>query len=259
MYLFFTDIDGTLLDHDSYSYEMSRTGIESLRERLIPLVLVSSKTLPEMKKLHDELRLDAPFIFENGGGICWQGDTIEWIGMKARDLYGMKGALENAAGMTVRFITDMEAGEIAAVTGLSVERAELARQRTASLPFLVPAGRNIDAGDMERINRILGERGVAVTKGGRFYHLLSRDSDKGTAILKIVDRYRKGRDGMLITVGIGDSENDIPMLMAVDRPFIVKKKNGTAIQTGLKTVREMTGIGPAGFSEAVAAVLGTVE
>jgi mannosyl-3-phosphoglycerate phosphatase len=255
-YLFFTDIDGTLLDHDTYSYEMSRAGMDSLRERCIPLVMVSSKTLPEMRKLHDELRLDAPFIFENGGGICWQGNTIEWIGMNSRDLYRMKGALEKAAGMSVRFITDMEAGEIATLTGLSVERAEMAQQRQASLPFVISAGSTIDAAGIDRVNRILAERGVAITKGGRFYHLLSKGSDKGKAILKIVDHYRKRQEGPLITVGIGDSENDIPMLMAVDRPFIVKKKNGTGIQTGLQTVRETTGIGPAGFTEAVTAVLG---
>ena len=259
MYLFFTDVDGTLLDHDTYSYELSRAGIEALRERHDPLVLVSSKTLPEMKMLHDELRLDAPFIFENGGGIYWENDAIEWSGMMARDLHGMKEALEKAAGMTVRFITDMEAGEIAALTGLSKERAALARERSTSLPFIIPAGVTIDAGRMDRINGLLKERGAAVTKGGRFYHLLSRDTDKGKAVMKIADHYRENREGPVITVGIGDNENDISMFRIVDRPFIVRKKNGTAIKTGLASVRETAGIGPAGFSEAVAEVLGTVE
>lgn len=259
MHLFFSDIDGTLLDHDSYSYESSREGIDALRKRHIPLVLVSSKTHPEMKRLHDELLLDAPFIFENGGGINWQDDTIEWFGMKVPDLYRMKEELETAAGMTIRFIIDMEAGEIAALTGLTPERAALARQRSVSLPFVIPAGMNIEAPDMDRINRVLHDRGVAITKGGRFFHLVAKNSDKGKAILRIVDHYRKSQAGPLITVGIGDSENDIPMLMAVDRPFIVKKKNGTAIKTGLPTVRETAGIGPAGFNEAVADVIGSAE
>jgi mannosyl-3-phosphoglycerate phosphatase len=259
MHLFFSDIDGTLLDHDTYSYESSRAGIDALKEHHIPLVLVSSKTHPEMKRLHDELLLDAPFIFENGGGINWQDDSIEWIGMKVPELYRMKEELATATGMTIRFIIDMEVGEITALTGLTPERAALARQRLVSLPFIIPAGMKIEAPDMARINRALHDRGVAITKGGRFYHLTAKNSDKGKAILKIVDYYRNRLAGPVITVGIGDSENDIPMLMVVERPYIVKKKNGTAIKTGLRTVRETAGIGPAGFTEAVADVIGGAE
>lgn len=256
MYLFFSDIDGTLLDHDTYSSELSMPGILALRERHIPLVLVSSKTFHEIQRLHDEWRLDAPFIFENGGGIRWQNGTVEWIGMKVSALYEMKEELEKAAGMQVRFITDMEIGEIVALTGLSHERAALARQRSTSLPFMLPGGMKIDADDMSRINRTFGQKGVAITKGGRFYHLLSKESDKGSAVLKIIHAFREGKDVMITSIGIGDSENDIPMLKSVDRPYVVKKKNGFAIRTGLDTIRETTGIGPAGFTEAVLSVLG---
>jgi mannosyl-3-phosphoglycerate phosphatase len=102
----------------------------------------------------------------------------------------------------------------------------------------------------------LGDLGGIITKGGRMYHLLSKKSDKGTAVLRIADYYRRISPDPIVTVGIGDSENDIPMLMVVDRPFIVRKKNGTALQTGLTSVIETEGSGPAGFSEAVKGVLG---
>lgn len=256
MYLVFSDVDGTLLDHDTYSCELSMAGICALRERHIPLVLVSSKTCNEMQKIHDDLLIDAPYIFENGGGIRWQNGRIEWIGMKVSALYSMKDALEDAAGMAVRFITDMEIGEIVALTGLPRERAVFARQRTTSLPFVLPRGLRIEAEDMARINRILGGWGVAITKGGRFYHLISKDSDKGSAVLKIINAFREKQDGPITSIGIGDSENDIPMLKAVDQPFIVKKKTGSAIKTGLDNVRESAGIGPAGFTEVVLSVLG---
>lgn len=256
MYLFFSDIDGTLLDHDSYSYKLSVAGIRALVERSIPLVLVSSKTCREMQVLHDEWCLNAPYIFENGGGIRWQDGTVEWIGMNVPALYAMKGALEAAAGLKVRFITDMEIDEIVALTGLSRERAALARERTTALPFVLSPGIKIDADSMEQINRSLDDRGVAITKGGRFYHLLSKNTDKGSAVLKIINAYQKGQDSPIRSIGIGDSENDIPMLRAVDQPYIVKKKTGLAIRTGMDNVRETAGIGPAGFTEAVISVLG---
>jgi mannosyl-3-phosphoglycerate phosphatase len=251
MYLFFSDIDGTLLDHDTYSCEQSMPGIRALKELHIPLVLVSSKTYHEILRIHDELLLDAPFVFENGGGIRWQDGTVEWIGMKVSALYAKKNALEAAAELSVRFITDMEIGEIVALTGLPHDRAALARQRTTSLPFILPRGGTIESADMARINNILADSGVAITKGGRFFHLLAKDSDKGSAVRKIIQDYRNKQDGKIISVGIGDNENDIPMLRAVNQPFVVKKKTGSGINTGMDNVRVTAGIGPAGFTEAV--------
>ena len=40
----YTDLDGSLLDGTSYSYEAATPALTALREQGIPLVLVSSKT-----------------------------------------------------------------------------------------------------------------------------------------------------------------------------------------------------------------------
>ncbi len=42
--LVFTDLDGTLLNHDDYSWEAARPALEELQRQSIPLILVSSKT-----------------------------------------------------------------------------------------------------------------------------------------------------------------------------------------------------------------------
>ena len=67
-YLVFTDLDGTLLD-EQYRFDAALPAIEALRERSVPLVLASSKTLAEMVPLALSLNLTAPFIAENGGVI----------------------------------------------------------------------------------------------------------------------------------------------------------------------------------------------
>ena len=43
-----TDLDGTLLDHDTYDWEPARPAIEELKQRAFPLVLNSSKTIAEL-------------------------------------------------------------------------------------------------------------------------------------------------------------------------------------------------------------------
>ena len=68
-YVVFTDLDGTLLDHDTYGWEEARPALERCKRLFIPIVLVSSKTRAEMDHLRVKLSISSPFISENGGGI----------------------------------------------------------------------------------------------------------------------------------------------------------------------------------------------
>ena len=65
----FTDLDGSLLDGTTYSYEAATPALTALREQGIPLVLVSSKTRAEMEPLRQRLVHHDPFIVENGGAV----------------------------------------------------------------------------------------------------------------------------------------------------------------------------------------------
>lgn len=257
MLVVFTDLDGTLLDHDTYSHAQAGEALALLGEKGVPLVMVSSKTFPEMKALYDELRLTAPFVFENGGGIYWPegGGRTESLGMSVPELAAGRDALEAAFGEAVLFITDMDAAEISRRTGLPRERAILSRKRTASLPFVLSSGKAVGAGELSRINDAVRRDGFSVTRGGRFYHFSSAGSDKGAAIARVTGYYRAACPGPVTTVGIGDSENDLPMLGAVDIPVLVRKRDGTVIAHGDARVRVTAGAGPAGFNEAVVRIL----
>ena len=257
MYLVFTDVDGTLLDHDTYSYAPAREGISLLFELRIPLVLVSSKTLPEMKQLHEELSLSAPFIFENGGGIFWPGkrEAIEYIGMDISQLKTHAPLLGPLFQEEVKFITDMDIDEIVKTTALPRARAVLSQQRRSSLPFVLPSGRKISTGEIENINNDLRPLGFAVTRGGRFFHFSSVLSEKGAAVKKVVAYYyRQGCDS-LKTIGVGDSENDLSMFRAVDLPVVVRRPDGSSLRTGMANIIETSGIGPSGFTEAVKLII----
>ncbi len=66
-----SDLDGTLLSSVNYSYDEALPALEALREKHIPVVLVSSKTRTEIEVLRRELGLDHPFVVENGGAAYW--------------------------------------------------------------------------------------------------------------------------------------------------------------------------------------------
>ena len=137
-----TDVDGTLIDQRTYSYELSLPAVRRLQAKQIPIVLCSTKTSAEIILLWRELELDDPFICENGGAIYMPRDYLKvaLLGLKTDgpfevleigiDVDRLRVALEDAAracGVTLRTFGKMEVDEIAALTGLSLDQA--ARQK----------------------------------------------------------------------------------------------------------------------------------
>ena len=67
--IIFTDLDGTLLDHYTYSFDAALPALKLLKEKNIPLIICSSKTKREIEYYREKLDNRHPFISENGGGI----------------------------------------------------------------------------------------------------------------------------------------------------------------------------------------------
>ena len=258
MFVVFTDLDGTLLDHKTYSYEKAERGIGILRQKKIPLVLVSSKTFDEMKEIHCSLSLDSPFIFENGAGIakvdkdCAKGYSIKLIGKNSDLLYEKIELIQDVLGEKITVLVDMSIKQIVKITGLSEEAAKQASLRKASMPFLLSSNKVYNVKDLKIINEKLKEESLQVTKGGRFYHFSSIEATKGNALKKVVAQYEKKIFPKKIeSIAIGDSENDIAMLEVVNFPYLVRKFDNSFIETGIQDITITKNIGPRGFSEIV--------
>jgi hypothetical protein len=70
----FSDLDGTLLDHETYSWQPAAPALDALKQRGIPLILASSKTAAEIAGLRAEMGFaDCPAIVENGAGMLSRG------------------------------------------------------------------------------------------------------------------------------------------------------------------------------------------
>ncbi|HSV97637.1 MAG TPA: HAD hydrolase family protein [Spirochaetota bacterium] len=252
-HIVFTDLDGTLLDHNDYGYERSLPGIRLLKEIGVPLILVSSKTAAEIEILHHELGLDWPFVCENGGGIVFPGkpggpSRLEAHGMRVNDLAARVHLLAGATGKSVRLFSDMSIDEIAERTKLGLDAAALARERSFTIPFVTTDG---SAVDLHAANLLLAKDGLGITRGGRFYHFGAAGVDKGRAVRRIRETFRStAGEADIVTTGIGDSENDLPMLHAVNRPVLVRKPDGGVVGTEIDAMIT-GGTGPEGFTEAV--------
>ncbi|HSH68505.1 MAG TPA: HAD-IIB family hydrolase [Deferrisomatales bacterium] len=258
----FTDLDGTLLDHHSYRYDAALPALRELARRGVPVVLCSSKTRAEMAQLQAELGIDGPLIVENGGGVFAAADS-PWAGLLPQRHGGLPARVFGTAypalreglasirevfGSGVRGFGDTDPAGVAAWTGLPPRQAELAWQREFDEPFLwdpEPA-----AADLGRARQRLAAHGLQLTRGGRFWHVLG-DNDKGRAVSWLLERWMDTVGGRPPSLGLGDSENDLPMLGVVDRGVLVERRDGTHLAPRPPGVKTVSGQGPVGWNRAV--------
>ncbi len=266
-YLLFTDLDGCLLDSDTYSFDEAKPALEALRAEEIPVILVSGKTRAEMEPLRERLGHQAPFIVENGAAVYVPLETFEFAPERSRRrssyhvielgtpyalLRDVLRQIEEAVGTPLQGFGDLSVEEVMATTGLPREDALRSMLREFDEPFLVNGPPKL----IEEICRQIVTRGLNWTRGGRFFHLTG-NNDKGRAaelLLRCYKRQRRLQDPPedVETIGIGDSLNDLPLLLTVDHPVLVQKPDGSYDQDiNLPNLIRAPGIGPAGWSRAV--------
>jgi len=262
--LVFSDLDGCLLDERTYRWDAARPALDALRSRGVPLLLCSSKTRAEMEALAGGLGLPWPFIVENGGALVIPAGRaagaasderpreprVVVLGTPARLLMKALDEIVAETGARLRVFGDLPASEIEDLTGLSGPSIDLARRREFDAPFLVEP----DA--LDAVARAAEARGLRVTRGGRFFHLTG-PTDKGRAVLELL-RLFPANGSARVTVALGDSPNDLPMLEAVDRPIVVPRHGGEcdeALASRLAGAERAPAPGPPGWNDAVLAVL----
>ena len=263
-----TDLDGTLLDHDSYRFDAAQPALNALRERGIPLILATSKTLAETARINARLGQPGPVIVENGGVIAFPetmvpdaapaGARAEWVdgywtyrlGPAYVDLRRFIDAQREARGYRLTGFGDLSILQIEGLTGLDPAEARLSRRRLCSEPFLWHDSEDA----LARFTAAAAGAGFALTRGGRFLHLVGH-TGKAAAI----DNLRGLLDGGATpssAIVLGDSENDRAMLEAADTAVVVKRPDGSHLDCrGRGQTLYTDEPGPAGWNVAILQLL----
>lgn len=264
----FTDLDGSLLDPVTYSYEKALPSIEYLGQRGIPIVFCSAKTRAEQEEYRKELGIYHPFIVENGGAIFIsegyfpfsfgyhkaQGayQIIE-LGKPYHEVRQILGQVRAELGVNFRGFGDMSAEEVAADTGLDLESAQRAKEREYDETVKLE-------GTPEEIGRVLSaveKAGLNYAHGGSYYDVMG-GNDKGRATTILIDLFHK-KLGQVETVGIGDSLNDLPMLSAVDMPILVQKPGGWWEEVDLPGLSRVKGVGSEAWNQAIKELIDSIS
>jgi mannosyl-3-phosphoglycerate phosphatase len=262
----FTDLDGTLLDSKTYSYEGSLAAINRLKENGIPIIFCSAKTRAEQEIYRGELGLFHPFIVENGGAIfipcayfpfpfdCHK--TVEdllVIELATPRSTVRKLLAEIGKQNDFRFtgFADMSTAKVAEITGLNLESAKLAQQREYDEPVEFDSSGK----DVSEFLAKLGEAGLNWSYGGRLHHVMG-GGGKGKAVEILSGLYRNTW-GKIETVGLGNGLNDLPLLLQVDIPMLVQKRDHSWEDMNLPRLRKVQGVGPDGWTTAIVELFGS--
>lgn len=268
--LIFTDMDGSLLDHYTYSFKPAQAMLNALSDQKIPVIPTTSKTQAEVMFLRTKLRNQQPFIIENGAAVFipvgyfpeQPKKTIQKDGFWIKEFVSNRKHWQQLLNhypqykKHYRSFSQMGIDGIIKATDLDHDSAVKAAQRKYGEP-LQWLGSETEKQDF--INQ-LSEQGANILQGGRFMHI-SGHCDKGQAMLWLIQQYQHNLiDSPMQSIAIGDSQNDQAMLEAADQAILIrspvhelpdlKRKHGTLISTQT---------GPQGWSDSVTELLQTLS
>lgn len=254
--LVFTDLDGTLIDHDTYSHAPARPALATLAQIGAGVVLASSKTAVELAALRRDLALQAwPAIVENGAGLlpaegAATGSTDDRAYTRLRATLGL---LPPDLRAQFQGFGDLSVAQVAEITGLPHTSAALAKTRQFSEPGLW-------SGDDETLQTFLSalaQYGITARRGGRFL-TLSFGGTKADQMAGIIAKHAPRQ-----TIALGDAPNDVEMLQAADYGVIIANPHSPSLpfQPGEAEgrIRRTLQVGPVGWNSAIHDLLSELQ
>lgn len=265
--LIFTDLDGTLLNYFSYSFQPAAPLLENLAKRAIPVIINSSRNGAELIHIRQKMGNRDPFIVENGAAVYlpkWQFPVMPegcsdvegfWRFSIARPKeYWLKMMEQFDSEFTSLYtpMSSMDYEEIEEITGFSSDDAVRATKREYSESMLFHGRKE----DKKLLIEIIEGWGGYVLEGGRFLHIGDRVS-KGSAmqwLLRCFGHHFPTR--RFQTFALGDSPNDIDMLESADYGVVV----ASPVHDAPKLERDEQVVytekqGPEGWAEAMMQLL----
>lgn len=262
-WLVFTDMDGTLLDHFTYSFEPAVPSLKRLAADNIPVIPITSKTQAEVLHIRATLNNTDPFIIENGAAVFipigyfnqQPEDTVIQDNYWVKSFVAPRSHWQSLISLVRdqyagQFITFSEAGVdgIVEMTGLPKASAAKAALRQFGEP-LSWKGDNVAK---QQFIQDLSNLGANVLEGGRFMHV-SGKSDKGVALKWLSELFQKNAPNKnAVTIALGDSNNDKAMLETAAFAVVIRSPVHTP-----PTIDRSSGLyitkktGPEGWAEAI--------
>ena len=259
--LIFTDLDGSLLDRDTFKFDKISKYIKDLISKGIFIIPNSSKTKVEIEKFNNDLDEDLPFVVENGASIynlnLINTSFPEKISL-SREINEIIEIFDNKISSKYKskckFIKDLKSDKQSEIFGLPKDKVKLAINREYTIPLIFD-GSKIQKTDLfKSVNNI----GLSLQEGGRVINLCDKIS-KSKAMKNVVKIFKKISKEKLITIGVGDNFNDLDMLKNSDIPCLVFNDKFTMEKINIDNCIVSKKPAPEGWEEVVKLALDKIK
>jgi len=216
-----TDLDGTLLDFENYSFQPAKPALRLLRKLGVPVICCSSKTSKEIEYWRRKLNLRTPFIAENGAAVFLPSDQfgelrgefvhrgrnlVREFGPARSKLRAVFEKVRRESRVEMTGFRDMDMSMVKSLCGFaSIQQAKNPANREYSEPFVFPG--RIDDNTISDVLARFKKHKLKVIRGRRFFHLVG-DIDKGRAVEFLKCMHNEIGQAREQTIGIGDGIND---------------------------------------------------
>ena len=250
--LVFSDINGTLIDFDTYAYEGSFDAVQRLKAAGIPLILCSSNNKAEIQPLREAFELQQAYIVENGSAIYNSDGTVMWQGASRKNIQSAISMIRDETGLVFETFADIPVARIRRETKRDSHSAALALQHQHSELIVT----QFDIHDFQLFKTACQQHGYDAVRGKQYINVVAPGVNKGRAIQRMV-RHIQDQGHPLATIGIGDNVNDISMFEVVDQAYIVQLSRGRGwAKVDVPGLIRIDAEGPAGFTLMVDMILG---
>ena len=259
--LIFTDLDGSLLDRDTFKFDKILNYIKDLISKGIFIIPNSSKTKKEIENFNKELNEDLPFVIENGAAI-YNLNLIHTsfpekisLSREVNEIFEIfNNKISEKYKSKCKFVKNLNSDKQSQIFGLPKEKIRLAVNREYSVPFI------FDGSKVDKTNLIksVNNAGLSLHEGGRVINLCDKVS-KSHAMKNIVKIFKKIFQDELITVGVGDNFNDLDMLKNSDIPCLVFNDKFTMEKININNCLVSKKPAPEGWEEVVKLALDKIK
>ena len=262
-YLIFSDLDGTFLHHQNYSYGKNDLVIEKLKKHNHQIIFNSSKTFSEIKLILKKLKLTMmPFSCENGATLYFPKTIFKKIkkSQSFEDYWKINLTNKNSLkwykilkklkkDFHFELICDLSKKDLLKLTNLKNIKQMLNRE-ASQLIIWKDSKKNFN--ELSKIIKI-NYKG-SLNQGGRFIQI-SSPCNKRIATKEICHIYHElFRDKYYQPfIALGDNKNDKDMLNFAKYACVIKNKYSTPIKLNSlkKNVFYSQKEAPLGWSESL--------
>ena len=260
-YLIFTDLDGTLLDHENYSFGANKKTISTIINNKNEIIFNTSKTFSECKKLLKELKLsNMPFSTENGAVLYFPKIRFNKIKNSSsfEKYWKVRTAklssknwhqflLKKQKKFNFLIAQDLSPKILKKYTNLDNTSKMLNREASQIILW------KDSLVNLKKFKNVLkSEKKGVLIQGSRFMQV-SSVCNKRIAKKLISHAYDYQFYGTYSknTIALGDSKNDIDMLNSANYPCLIKNRSGyfLKLRSNKKNIIKSSKFAPDGWSQ----------